>query len=107
LEAHPDAKVTVFAVWIPMMPGDARSEWDAHVLNDPRVVSLWDGQRIVGNWFAEHGTAGIGSPGYPVWDAYFAYPKDERSLDDPIAAGSEIISHTDALEQRFVPLLER
>jgi hypothetical protein len=92
---------------MPMMPGDARSEWDSHVLNDPRVVNLWDGDRLAGNWFAEQRTAGLGEPGYPVWDAYFAYPKAEASLQKPLAAGSEIISHTDALEQRFVPLLER
>jgi hypothetical protein len=107
LEAHPDANVTVFAIWMPMLSGDARSEWDGNVLNDPRVVSLWDGKLLAGTWFADHRVAGLGGPGYPVWDAYFAFGKSERSLEKPLAAGSDIIDNTQALEQRFVPLLER
>jgi hypothetical protein len=92
---------------MPMLGGDARGEWDAHVLDDPRVVSLWDGKRLAGTWFADHRVAGLGGPGYPVWDAYFAYAKSARSIERPLAAGSDIIDTTKALEQRFVPLLER
>jgi len=97
----------VFAIWMPMISGDARDQWDAHVLDDPRVVSLWDGKLVAGRWFADHRVAGLGGTGYPVWDAYFAYAKNARSLQKPLAAGSDIIDTTKALEQRFVPLLER
>ena len=37
-----------------MLAGDSRGAWDRHVLDDPRVVSLWDGSRLVGKWFADH-----------------------------------------------------
>jgi hypothetical protein len=97
----------VFAIWMPMMAGDARDQWDAHVLDDPRVVSLWDGKRLAGTWFADRRVAGLGGPGYPVWDAYFAYGRSARRLEKPLAAGSDIIDTTRALEQRFVPQLER
>ena len=107
LEAHPKAKLTLFAIWMPMMPGDARSDWDASVLDDPRVVNIWDGKLLAGNWFADHGTGGLGSPGYPVWDAYFAFAKSAQWPGPPLAAGSEIIDNTRALEHRFVPLLGR
>jgi hypothetical protein len=107
LNAHPDANVTVFAIWMPMLSGDARSEWDSNVLNDRRVVSLWDPDRLAGLWFAEHGTGNLGGPGYPVWDAFFAFGKSGDDIGTPLASGSTIIDNTGTLEQRFVPLLER
>ena len=39
-----------------MLAGDSRGAWDAHVLDDPRVLSLWDGSRLAGRWFADHST---------------------------------------------------
>ena len=53
LNAHPHAKLTVFAIWLPMLAGDSRSAWDSNVLNDPRVKEFWDGDRIAGKWFAD------------------------------------------------------
>jgi hypothetical protein len=53
----------VYAIWLPMLAGDSRGAWDAHVLDDPRVVSLWDGSRLAGRWFADHSTGGLGAPG--------------------------------------------
>jgi hypothetical protein len=91
-----------------MLAGDARNAWDAHVLDDPRVVSLWDGGRVACDWFAEHRTGGIGEPGYPVWDAYFAFGKTASWLREPVplaAAGSTIIDNAGGLEHAFVPLL--
>jgi hypothetical protein len=34
----------------------------AHVLDDPRVVSLWDGSRLAGRWFADHSTGASAHP---------------------------------------------
>jgi len=99
----------VFAVWLPVLAGDSRSAWDNHVLDDARVVSLWDGNRIAGRWFADHGTGGIGSPGYVDWDAYLAFPGSSHWEAQPsrlLAAGSDIIDHTDGLSRRFVPILD-
>jgi hypothetical protein len=93
-----------------MLAGDSRSAWDAHVLDDPRVVSLWDGKRVAGRWFADHSIGGLGAPGSVVWDAYFAFGKSARWRDEPsgvVATGSDIIDHTGGLEQRLVPLLAR
>src|SRR5438093_3216901 len=50
LNAHPHAKLTVYAIWLPMLAGDSRGASDAHVLDDPRVVSLWDGSQLAGRW---------------------------------------------------------
>src|SRR5712691_6745082 len=48
---------------MPMLAGDSRGAWDAHVVDDPRVVSLWDGSRVAGRWFADHSIGGLGAPG--------------------------------------------
>ena len=98
----------MFAVWLPMLAGDSRSAWDSHVLDDPRVVNLWDGNRIAGRWFADHGTGGIGGPGGVDWDAYFAFPAGSHWHAQPsglLAAGSDIIDNTDGLSRHFAPLL--
>jgi hypothetical protein len=91
-----------------MLAGDSRGSWDAHVLDDPRVVSLWDGSRIAGRWFADHSAGGLGTPGDIVWDAYLAFGKGSRWRSEPsgvLASGRDIIDNTSALEQHFIPLL--
>ena len=42
LNAHPDARLRVYAIWVNKLFGDARNRWDAAGLTDPRVVHLWD-----------------------------------------------------------------
>ena len=100
----------MYAIWLPMLAGDSRGVWDAHVLDDPRVVSLWDGSRLAGRWFADHSTGGLGRPGDIVWDAYLAFGKSARWRSEPngvLASGSDIIDHTSGLEQHLIPLLAR
>jgi hypothetical protein len=99
----------VIAIWLPMLGGDSRSAWDSHVLDDPRVVSFWDGDRIAGTWFADRQLGGLGGPGI-VWDAYYAFSKTATWKERPtqlVAADSDIIDHTTALEREFIPLLRR
>ena len=98
----------MYAIWLPMLAGDSRGASDAHVLDDPRVVSLWDGSRLAGRWFADHSTGGLGGPGDIVWDAYLAFGKSSRWRGEPsgvLASGSDIIDNTNGLEQHFIPLL--
>jgi hypothetical protein len=93
-----------------MLAGDSRGAWDAHVLDDPRVISLWDGSRLAGRWFANHSTGGLGGPGNIVWDAYLAFGKNSHWQREPsavLASGSDIIDNTTGLEQHFLPLLMR
>lgn len=93
----------MIAIWLPMLAGDSRSAWPKGVLNDPRVTSVWDEKRVAGSWFSDHRSGGLGGPGSIVWDAYLAYGPQARwqgAPTEPIAAGSDIIAHTDGL-QRF------
>ena len=91
-----------------MLPGDDRSEIDREVLDEPRVVTFWDGERTAGDWFGAHRVGGLGGGGYTIWDAFFAFDGSARWRAGPtgaVAAGSTIIGNTGALEQRFEPLL--
>ncbi len=91
-----------------MLAGDSRGAWDSNVLDDPRVVSFWDGGRVAGRWFGDHPLGGLGAPGDVVWDAYYAFgtgSRWERGPSGVLAAGSDIIDNTDGLRERFVPLL--
>jgi hypothetical protein len=100
----------VYAIWLPMLAGDSRGAFDAHVLDDPRVVSRGDGSRLAVRWFADHSTGGLCAPGDTVWDAYLAFGKNSRWRSQPsgvLVAGSDIIDNTSGLEQHFIPLLTR
>ncbi|MGH3351964.1 MAG: hypothetical protein ACRDPS_14950 [Nocardioides sp.] len=94
----PDADVAVYAVWLPVLGTDARTEWEDRILTDPRVHHLWDENQLVGRWFAARGYGDL-----PVhWDAAFVYQptatwgyRDEPS--ELVAWGRPIIAHRDEL----------
>ena len=87
-----------------MLPTDSRSRWDDHVLSDPRVVHLWDQQRVTGRWLADHGLA----DGPIAWDVYLLFGPDGGWQDrppQPIGSGAPVIGTIDDLEAEVAPLL--
>ena len=60
-----------FVVFLPMLDGDERAAAvsQAAELNDPRVVQLWDPERLFGKLSAR--TLGLSST---AWDVYLVYP---------------------------------
>ncbi len=106
LAKHTSASVRVYAVWLPILAGDSRSQWHATFLPDRRAVHFWDENRIVGQWFAEkvEGHRGV------VWDAYFLYGPEAKWEGMPaplISSGSPVISRRNELERSMGPLLKR
>lgn len=95
-----------------MLYGDSRGAIDNTILDDPRVISLWDPHKISGTWFANHAVAGLGGggPGDIVWDAYYAFQASASwRRPEPtgaVAAGSDIIGNTGGLAHRSIPLVE-
>ena len=99
----------MLAIWIPILAGDDRGSVDAHVLDDPRVTSFWDGDRVAGTWLAEHRIGKLSEPGSVVWDAYFAFGPQanwQATPDHLVATGSTIIDTTDGLSSHFLPLMQ-
>ena len=97
----------MIVLWEPMFPGDARTKIPTEFFDDTRVTSFWDPHEISGRWFGDRPLGGL--QGGIVWDAYYAFaPSAHWGTAAPthlVAAGSDIIGNTDALQHAFLPLL--
>ena len=90
----------VYAVWFPVLAGDASATVDSRLLNDRRVTNFWDASRAVSSWFSAHVTD---QPGI-TWDAYFLYGPDATWDSVPAAlasSGSPVIGSRDSLAADF------
>jgi hypothetical protein len=101
----PSNQLRVYAVWLPMLGGDAREEWNGNTMPDPRVIHFWDGDTKVGQWFAEkvEGYRGVS------WDAYYLYGPDAKweSVPSPLVEmGGTIYSERETLKMQLMRLLE-
>ncbi len=104
LDKHPDAPLRVYAVWTNKLFMDARGQWDAGGLTDPRVVHLWDQADITGDWLV------TSLPGFRGgdWDTYALFGPDATWSSAPPAlhsSGSTIISKSTELERALKALL--
>ena len=73
---------------------------------DPRVIHFWDGERVIGQWFAEEveGYKGV------AWDVYYLYGPDAtwESIPAPLAgSGSTIIREREKLEMEVNTLMKK
>ena len=89
-----------------MLGGDAREEWNGTTMPDPRVMHFWDGETVVGQWFAKKvdGYQGI------AWDVYYLYGPDATWQTGPsplIASGGTIYGERQALQMQMSTLLEQ
>lgn len=87
-----------------MLGGDAREMWNGTTMPDARVIHFWDGDRKIGQWFAEHvdGYQGI------AWDAYYLYGPDavwEITPSPLVISGGTIYSERETLEMQMRTLL--
>jgi hypothetical protein len=108
LDRYPDAELSVYTVWLPMLATDARSEWEAAPLPDARVRHYWDEERTIGRWLAERDVGGQGAPGI-VWDAVFAFGPDATWDDLPgpvLASGAPVVDVAGSVEKALRPLLQ-
>lgn len=104
LEAHPHARLRVYAIWVNKLFGDARNRWDAAGLTDPRVVHLWDADDVSGGWLAANVAGNQGSD----WDTYLLFGPDATwtSRPGPLRnSGSPVDHQIDDLRQALNPLL--
>ena len=104
LVQYPSAKLSVYAVWLPMLGGDSRERWDGSTMPDPRVIHYWDGERTIGQWFAKEidGYEGI------AWDTYYLYGPDAtwNSVPSPLrGSGGTIYGERERLKTQIQTLL--
>ena len=107
LERNREADLKVYAVWLPIIAGDARSAWRKSLLPDPRVAHLWDEQRVTGRWFAQQ-------PWYDrdvdvAWDIYVLFGPEARWDASPgplISWGETVVDARERLRRDFLALLD-
>lgn len=105
---NPSAKLSVYASWFNMFPGDARSKWPQSLLTDPRVVHFWDDRKIVGTWYGKH--QDYLNSDEALWDAFILYGAESRWGNDPshrLAMGWTILSKREHLREKLLPLLAK
>jgi len=88
-----------------MLGGDAREDWDGTVMSDPRVMHFWDGERQIGQWFAEQveGYRGVS------WDTYYLYGPNAKweTVPSPlVGSGGTIYRKREALEMQLSTLVD-
>ena len=104
LKAHPQAHLRVYAIWVNKLFGDARNRWDAAGLIDPRVVHLWDGKDVSGDWLANNVAGFQGSD----WDTYLLFGPDATWTSRPTplrSSGSPVDDQIEELSRALSPLL--
>ena len=104
LEEYPSKQVRVYAVWLPMLAGDAREEWNGITMPDARVMHFWDGDLQIGRWFAKQveGYDGV------AWDIYYLFGPNAvwETIPTPlVGSGSTIYGERQALQSQVSTLL--
>ena len=106
LAQNPSAQLRVYAVWLPMLWSDSREMWNGTTMPDNRVVHFWDGERVIGEWFAKQvdGYDGIS------WDTYYLYGPDavwETAPSPMVSSGGTIYDEREALQMQMNTLLKK
>jgi hypothetical protein len=104
LDRNPRADLRVIAVWFPNIDGDVRESWPAEVLDDPRVVHLWEEGQAIGRWYGARTRPG---EDWTEWDAFFVYGPEARWSDGPpphLAWGRTIVREREKLRDAVMSL---
>lgn len=80
--------------------------WNGNNMPDPRVTHFWDGEHVIGQWFAKEidGYEGI------AWDAYYLYGPQAtwEIIPSPLAAsGGTIYDERERLAAQARALLDK
>jgi hypothetical protein len=89
-----------------MLWSDAREMWNGTNMPDNRVMHFWDGEHVIGQWFAKQvdGYEGIS------WDSYYLYGPDAiwETVPSPLVeSGGTIYGERAALKMQVNTLLEK
>lgn len=82
LDQIKDKDVSVYAVWVPILPFDGESSVPTALkrMPDERVKHYWDGKGVLPETFK-----GVLQIDQTAWDVYLIYPRDAEWRDRPPA----------------------
>lgn len=105
LAQYPSKQLQVYAVWLPMLGGDGREDWNGSTMPDSRVTHFWDGDLHVGRWFAKNvdGYDGV------AWDIYYLFGPDAKweTIPSPfVGSGVTIYAERAQLQEQIITLLK-
>ena len=85
LNRFPSARLRVYTVWQPILLTDFRFARSESLLDDPRVVHLWDRNKAVGRWFARYrGPQGNCFIDQDVaWDLFYLFGPEAQWRESP------------------------
>ena len=106
LTDYPSEQLSVYAVWLQMLPNITSEKWDATIMPDARVKHFWDGELDVARWFAKQvdGYDGVS------WDIYYLYGPEAvwDAVPEPlIDSGGTIYRERETLRTQVSALLEK
>jgi hypothetical protein len=104
LKDYPSEQISVYAVWLEMLPSITPDKWDATIMTDPRVKHFWDSELDAARWFAKQvdGYEGVS------WDMYYLYGPDAawEAVPTPLAgSGGTIYRERETLRTQVRTLL--
>ncbi len=104
LKEYPSEQLSVYAVWLQMLPSISRDKWDATLLPDSRVKHFWDAELEAARWFAKQvdGYEGVS------WDMYYLYGPEAvwKTVPAPLVdSGGAIYRERDRLRTQLSALL--
>jgi hypothetical protein len=103
LAKYPQADLRVYVGWLPMLPTDERFRV-ADLMVDDRVRHFWDGNRLLGAYFAKLTGAEAGAI---AWDLFFLYPPDASWGDQPEVGGGPVVAEAATLERAVEPYVTK
>ncbi len=116
LEAYPDSRIRVYAVWLPMTKTDARTEWKKWRMPDSKVTHFWDEKKLLGEQFAKYVEPKsawlIRTKSKVEWDAIYLYGREAvwretENVPSPLIVwGRPILNVRKNVMKKILPLLE-
>ena len=103
LHKNPSADLEVYAVWLPILNGDAARGPRPDLIPDTRVTHYWDPEKSIGEWFGNlQGSERV------AWDVFFLYGGEATWTEKPgplLEWGYPVIRQTEKLMKAIGPLL--
>ena len=88
-----------------MLPGDARQQWEADLMTDPRVTQYWDGGKLAGQFFAEQEGFMFGSIAYDVYHLYGSESSWDLKPSPLVSTGYTVMAKRNQLKEDISKLL--